>query len=91
MLDTWSLMMQDEPEPIQEEEFEDRLLRTAEACRFLGIHQTTIYRWVRQGLLPAIRLPTGEIRFQKSEIDLLITHGRLIVKKPRRREIPKHR
>ena len=45
-------------------------LRTArEVADMLGISSETVLRWVRRGLLPAIRLPGGAIRFREGDIE----------------------
>ena len=35
----------------------------------LGVSSETILRWTRAGKLPAIRLPSGAIRYRESDID----------------------
>jgi excisionase family DNA binding protein len=52
------------------------LLTTSAAARLLGVHRSTVARWVDAGLLPAVRLPSagrrrGSIRIEASEIDRL--------------------
>lgn len=66
----------------------DQMLRAREACEALGIHRVTMYRWIKAGILPAIRLPGGEFRIRKEDIDLILTHGKLTAKKPKRRKMP---
>lgn len=47
----------------------DRLLTARELADVLGLSVETILRWVRQGKLPAIRLPGGAIRFREVEVE----------------------
>jgi excisionase family DNA binding protein len=50
----------------------DDLLTTAEAARMLRVSQKTIGRWVRLGQLPAVRLPSGQLRIKRAEVDRLL-------------------
>jgi excisionase family DNA binding protein len=47
----------------------DRLLTAREVAERLGVSPATVLRWVRRGELPAIRLPSGAIRFRESELE----------------------
>ena len=47
----------------------DRLLTAGEVADQLGISAKTVLRWVRRGELPAIRLPSGAIRFREREVE----------------------
>lgn len=50
------------------------LLRTGEACAILCIHQNTLRRWSRQGLIKAYRVgPRGDRRFRRDDIIALLT------------------
>jgi excisionase family DNA binding protein len=46
-----------------------RLLTAREVAERLGLSTETVLRWVRQGKLPALRLPSGTIRFQQNDLD----------------------
>jgi excisionase family DNA binding protein len=46
-----------------------RLLTAREVAEMLAVSTETVLRWVRQGKLPAIRLPGGAIRFREADID----------------------
>lgn len=49
---------------------EERLVSAAELARHLGRHRETIYRYVRDGMIPvALRLPDGDLRFRVSEVE----------------------
>lgn len=47
----------------------DRLLTAREVAEILGVSAETVLRWVRGGKLPAIRLPSGAIRFDPDQLD----------------------
>ena len=46
------------------------LLTAREVAELLGVSTETVLRWARRGLLPAIRLPGGAIRFQNGPVPL---------------------
>jgi len=50
----------------------DELLTTAEAAQMLRVSQKTIARWVRLGQLPGVRLPSGQLRIKRAEVDKLL-------------------
>ena len=46
------------------------LVTAREVAEHLGVKSVeTVLRWVRQGKLPAIRLPGGAIRFRQEDLD----------------------
>ena len=47
-------------------------VKTAAACRHLGISKLTLRRWIAQELLNPKRTPGGEYRFRISELDDLL-------------------
>jgi len=50
-----------------------QLLRTGEACKILCIHQNTLRRWSKQGLIRAYRIgPRGDRRFRRDDIIALL-------------------
>lgn len=52
------------------------LLRRSQFARELGVAESTVTRWVRQGVVECIRLPGGERRIPQSELDRLLTPER---------------
>jgi excisionase family DNA binding protein len=46
----------------------ERLLTARTVGELLEVHPETVLRWTRRGQLPAIRLPSGQIRFREDEI-----------------------
>lgn len=50
----------------------DHLLKIGEVARYLQVRRPTIYRWVREGRIPALRVGT-RWRFRKEDIDQWVT------------------
>lgn len=46
-----------------------RLLTAREVAENLGLVPETVLAWVRDGKLPAFRLPSGQIRFRQEDLD----------------------
>lgn len=46
-----------------------RLLTAREVAENLALTPETVLAWQRDGKLPAIRLPSGQIRFRSEELD----------------------
>jgi excisionase family DNA binding protein len=44
------------------------LMQVRQAARELGVHENTVRRWEEQGLLQAVRLPSGVRRFRAEDI-----------------------
>ena len=47
----------------------ERLLRAREVAEALDVSAETVLRWTRRGELPAVRLPSGAIRYRPGELD----------------------
>jgi excisionase family DNA binding protein len=47
----------------------ERLLRAREVAEALDVSPETVLRWTRRGELPAVRLPSGGIRYRPEELD----------------------
>ncbi len=41
------------------------------AAEFLGVHENTLRRWEKAGLIRAVKLPTGVRRFRPEDVDRL--------------------
>lgn len=48
-------------------------MTTKEVSEKLGVHQMTVYRWIKEGLLPARYLPRGGIRVELKEFEKLLS------------------
>ena len=46
-----------------------RLLTARAVAEMLDVSPATVLRWTRAGDLPAIRLPSGQIRYRAEELD----------------------
>lgn len=49
------------------------LLTAREVADLLGVSAETVLRWTRRGDLPAIRLPSGALRYRDAELDGWLT------------------
>ncbi|WRP14946.1 helix-turn-helix domain-containing protein [Geochorda subterranea] len=49
-----------------------------EACRILGVHETTLRRWTDQGLIVAFRTPGGHRRYLRQELLAFLERGRAL-------------
>ncbi len=47
------------------------LLQVRQAANILGVHENTLRRWEAEGLVKAVRLPSGVRRFVASDVDRL--------------------
>ncbi len=50
-----------------------RLLTAREVADLLDVSTETVLRWVRAGKLPAVRLPSGALRFPMADLDAWLT------------------
>lgn len=49
-------------------EGKERLLRTGEVAEMLGVDRHTVIRWIKEGKIRAVRLPSGRHRIPESEV-----------------------
>ena len=59
-------------------------ITTAEAARMLGVSRWTVVRYIREGRLPAFRLPSGRLRLYRHNVEDLIRQGREDIEQDRR-------
>lgn len=56
---------------------EDRLLKVSELAEFLGVYPSTIYRWLRRGMLPQpFEIGEKAVRWRQSEIEKWLEENR---------------
>ncbi len=48
------------------------MLTTKQAAQMLNVDRTTIARWVRLGQLPAVRLPSGQLRISRRVVERML-------------------
>jgi excisionase family DNA binding protein len=49
-----------------------RLLSARQVAEYVGVDVRTVRRWEAEGLLPAVRLTTGTVRFTPEAVELLV-------------------
>jgi excisionase family DNA binding protein len=47
----------------------DPLVTARRVAEHFGVSPETVLRWTRRGLLPAIKLPSGAIRYRPEDVD----------------------
>jgi putative resolvase len=47
----------------------EELLRPREVAKIFGISVKTLWKWQKNGIIKAVRLPTGKLRYPKSEVE----------------------
>jgi putative resolvase len=50
---------------------DEELLRPKDVARIFGISVKTLWRWQRKGIIKAVRLPTGKLRYPRGEVERL--------------------
>ena len=53
-----------------DEEYEE-LLRPKDVAKVFNISTKTLWEWQKKGIIKAVRLPTGKLRYPRSEVDRL--------------------
>ena len=51
----------------------DYLLSTKASCEYLGVSRTTLYDWVRDGLITPTRLGPRMLRFDIADLDAVLS------------------
>lgn len=47
-------------------------LTTREVAELAKVHPTTVGRWAKDGEVPFVRLPGGQLRFKRTDVDQLL-------------------
>jgi len=47
----------------------EELLKPRDVARIFNITTKTLWEWQRKGLIRAVRLPTGKLRYPRSEVE----------------------
>jgi putative resolvase len=53
-----------------EKDYEE-LLRPRDVAKIFNITTKTLWEWQKKGIIKAVKLPTGKLRYPKSEVDRL--------------------
>ena len=46
----------------------ERMLRSGEVAKLLGVDRHTVVRWIKEGKIRAVKLPSGRYRIPESEV-----------------------
>jgi len=49
----------------------EELLKPKDVARIFNISTKTLWEWQKKGIIKAIRLPTGKLRYPRSEVERL--------------------
>lgn len=49
------------------------LLSVSQAAELIGVSVSTLQRWDRSGVLPALRTPTNQRRYRRSDVLSVVT------------------
>ena len=53
----------------------ERMLRSGEVARMLGVDRHTVVKWIKEGWIKAVRLPSGRYRIPESEVRRILEGG----------------
>ncbi len=71
VIDIVNELKKNEQPTVEAEKPEERLLTSAETCKFLRCSKPTLHRWKMAGIVPFVRLG-GNIRYRESDLQQLI-------------------
>lgn len=64
------------------------LLRVQETAKLLKVSKWTIYRWIEEGRLAAVKLGPGSLRVVRTSVDQLIGKSAVHERDVRKRAVP---
>ena len=53
----------------------ERMLRSGEVAEILGVDRHTVVKWIKEGRIKAIRLPSGRYRIPEGEVRKILEEG----------------
>jgi len=53
-------------------EKKERMLRSGEVAELLGVDRHTVVKWIKEGKIRAIKLPSGRYRIPESEVKKIL-------------------
>lgn len=71
VIDIVNELIKNEQLTVEAEKTEERLLTSAETCKFLRCSKPTLHRWKMAGIVPFVRLGSN-IRYRESDLQQLI-------------------
>lgn len=57
-------------------QFDEQLISVAEAAKLLQVSQSTLWRWIDSGKLPAYRIGLRRIRLKRADLQQLVSPAR---------------
>ena len=66
------MAMQNGAEPARPER--TQIMTTKEIAKYLGVHEMTVYRWLKKGVLPGFKIG-GRWRSKKDLLDAYLTRN----------------
>ncbi|MGQ0555588.1 MAG: helix-turn-helix transcriptional regulator [Nitrospiraceae bacterium] len=67
---------------------EPLLLRVQETAKLLKVSKWTIYRWIEEGRLTAVKLGPGSLRVVRTSVDELLGKSEVHDRDARKRAVP---
>lgn len=64
------------------------LLRVQETAELLKVSKWTIYRWIEEGRLSAVKFGRSSLRVVRTSVDEMIGKGEFYDRDSRKREVP---
>jgi excisionase family DNA binding protein len=59
----------------------ERLLTAREVAELLGVSAGALLRWTRAGLVPAVKLPSGAVRYRPEAIEAWLEERTILTDK----------
>jgi len=53
-------------------EKKERMFRSGEVAEILGVDRHTVVKWIKEGKIKAIKLPSGRYRIPESEVKKIL-------------------
>ena len=53
----------------------ERMLRSGEVAKILGVDRHTVVKWAKEGMIRAVRFPSGRYRIPESEVKKILEGG----------------
>ncbi|MFT5206699.1 MAG: excisionase family DNA binding protein [Candidatus Omnitrophota bacterium] len=57
-----------------DQEYKSPMMSTQEISKYLGVHEMTVYRWLKKGVLPGFKIG-GRWRSKKDVLDTFLMNG----------------